>query len=76
MGSASAFLTNSAGVNACLVSSKTRVPSTGTTGQSSNSFFLDRLKGTPSLMPQFGPSLSQTQIRLFQDWIDQGCQNN
>jgi len=75
MGTASAFLSNSLNVTACS-SSKVRLPSQGTTGSSTNSFLLDRLKGiSSSPMPPFG-SLTGTQIRIIQDWIDQGCQNN
>lgn len=37
---------------------------------------LNTLNGTPVLMPQGGPALSDTLIERFSCWIDQGKLNN
>jgi hypothetical protein len=75
MGSPSGFLTNSRGVTPCAASG-VRLPSLGSTGQSSSSYLLQRLKGiaTPT-MPSTG-ALSTSLINLIQDWIDQGVRAN
>ncbi len=77
MNSPTLFLNNSRGVSACSASA-TRLPSTGSTGQTSSSsaYLLGRLKNSPGpIMPQ-GGSLAASLINLIQDWIDQGVRTN
>src|SRR6185503_4157951 len=75
MSTKTAFLNNSRGVTSCGSSSKSRLPSNGSTGQSTtNAFFWDRISGTSggSQMPTSGGALSQADQLLIKDWIDQG----
>jgi hypothetical protein len=57
---------------------KMRLPAAGTLGASATSaYLLDRLKGSATpRMPANGSYLSQADINFFQDWIDQGVQDN
>lgn len=49
-------------------------------GDASSSFFWEKVSSTsPSIgdgMPRFAPALSQAQIDLIRDWIDQGARDN
>lgn len=85
IGTKSAFLTNSRGRASCGNSSKNRLPGNQTTSgvapstnNTANSYFWDRIRngGTGPQMPQNAGALTTTEQNLFQDWIDQGVQDN
>jgi hypothetical protein len=47
--------------------------------RAANSILIEKLRGTAAFglrMPQGGPYLSESDIRLFSDWIDQGALDN
>ena len=48
-------------------------------GNSAGSYLIHKLTGTQSFgtpMPQNGPALDDSLIKLIRDWIDQGAENN